>query len=229
MPMQRSFLSFSSMVALAALAACAPGRVAVVGPMASPQPMAESLQSETRLVEPTRIDFTWELNEAGARVKGVGVARVEPPYRARLDLFLEKGETVISAALVGDDLRLPPGAPDDILPPVALMWGTLGVFRPIEGARLIGGDRLENRAERLRYAYTQDRELHFEVGPGTVLAVELLEGASVVEWVRLETEPEGSYPASATYRNLIDFRELKIVTTSVRRAGPFESAIWDPR
>jgi hypothetical protein len=217
------------MVALTALAACAPGRVAVVGPMTAPQPMAESLQSETRLVEPTRIDFTWELNESGARVKGVGVARVEPPYRARLDLFLEKGETVISAALVEDELRLPPGAPDDLLPPVSLMWGTLGVFRPIEGARLVGGDRLENRAQRLRYAYTQGRELHFEVGPGTVRAVELLEGASVVEWVRLETEPGGSYPASATYRNLVDFRELKIVTTSVRSSEPFESAIWDPR
>jgi len=223
--LQRSF----ALVLTVVITACAPGRVAVVGPMAAPQPTAEALSRDTRLVEPTRIDFTWELNESGSRVHGAGVARIEPPYQARLDLFLDNGETVISAALVDDDLRLPPGAPDDLLPPVALMWGTLGVFRPIDGTRLVGGDRLENRSGRLRYEYTEGHQLHFEVGEGAVHGVELLEGESVLEWVRLESSVDGAYPASATYRNLVDFRELKITTTSVVAAEPFDAAIWDPR
>ena len=50
------------------------------------------------------------------------MARIEPPSKARLDLFLDNGEGVLSAALVDDELRLPHGAPEDILPPVELMW-----------------------------------------------------------------------------------------------------------
>ncbi|MDE0897975.1 MAG: hypothetical protein OSA81_03065 [Longimicrobiales bacterium] len=222
----------TAVVAIAGLlgaSACGPQRTAVIGPINDSAPLARATTEGTRLTEPTRIDFAWELNESGARVKGVGVARVEPPYRARLDLFLEGGETVISAALVDDDLRLPAGAPDGLLPPVDLMWGTLGVFRPVEGTTLAGGDRLENGGERLRYRYSGGNEIHYEIVGGTVVALELLEGASVVQWVRLEADGDGRYPASATYRNLVDFRELKILRTALRATEPFADAIWDPR
>ena len=214
---------------LLGVSACGPQRTAVIGPINDPAPLARATTDRTRLTEPTRIDFAWELNESGARVKGVGVARVEPPYRARLDLFLEGGETVISAALVDDDLRLPAGAPDDLLPPADLIWGTLGVFRPVEGTTLVGADRLDNKGERLRYRYSGGNELHYEIVGGAVVALELLEGASVVQWVRLEADGDGRYPASATYRNLVDFRELKILRTSVRATEPFADAIWNPR
>jgi hypothetical protein len=157
------------------------------------------------------------------------VARVEPPYRARLDLFLDNGETVIAAAVVGDELRLPPGAPDDVLLPVELMWGTLGVFRPLPDARLLGGDRLDNDAQRLRYAAGSGRELHYEVDGARLAAVEVLEGASLVEWVRLNGGSAGSFPEVVTYRNLVDFRELQIVRTEVAAADSFDPAIWDPR
>jgi hypothetical protein len=211
------------------LAACGPKRVAVVGPAADPAMTAERLLDRTVLPGPTRIDFSWTLNEQGSRVDGVGVARVEPPYRARLDLFLDNGETVVSAAVVEDELRLPPGAPDDVLPPVDLMWGVLGVFRPIDGATLDGGDRLENGAERLRYRLDTRTELHFEVGENEVRAVELLEGGALVQWVRLDGAEGERFPASATYRNLVDFRELVITRKSVAAAESFDPSIWDPR
>lgn len=211
------------------VAGCATGRVASVGSISDPGPVAESLRGKTNLQARSRIDFRWELNEQGARVSGVGVARIEPPFKARLDLFLDNGETVIAAALVDDELRLPPGAPDDVLPPVELMWGTLGVFRPISGTRLVGGERLPEDGERLRYAHADGRLLDFETRGGTLGAVELLEGESLVEWVRLEMGEDGRYPTRATYRNLVDFRELEITRTSARPAEPFDPAIWDPR
>jgi hypothetical protein len=183
----------------------------------------------TRLTEKARIEFRWELNEAGSRIEGVGIARVEPPFRARLDLFLDNGEGVVSAALVEDELRLPYGAPDDVLPPVELMWGTLGVFRPLASARLAGGEELEGGARRFRYAAADRVELHYEVANGRVQAVEMLEGSSVVEWVRLTAADDGGYPAAATYRNLVDFRELKISRTAVIPAESFDPSIWDPR
>lgn len=211
------------------LAGCGPKRVAVVGPAADPAVTAGRLLDHTVLAGPTRIDFAWTLNEQGSRVDGVGVARVEPPYRARLDLFLDNGETVVSAAVVEDELRLPPGAPDDVLPPVDLMWAVLGVFRPIDGATLSGGDRLENGAERLRYRLDERTELHFEVGDADVRAVEMLEGGAVVQWVRLDGAEGERFPSSATYRNLVDFRELVITRNAVAPAESFDPSIWDPR
>lgn len=207
------------------LSGCTPGRAAVAGPMPAPTSRADVYRAGTRLDGPTRIDFEWQLNEQGSRVSGQGVARIEPPYRARLDLF-HNLETAVTAALVGDDLRLPPGAPEDVLPPVELMWATLGVFRPFAGTRLIGGDQLVDEGERLRYESPGGRELHFDLRDGRVEAAEVLEGGSVLEWVRLETDPEGRYPLRATYRNLVDYRELTITRTEVSDALPFDPSIW---
>lgn len=212
-----------------AIGGCAARRAAVVGPIESPARVADELERRTQLTEPTRIDFTWRLNEGGSRIRGVGVARIEPPYRARLDLFLDNQESVISAALVENELRLPPGAPDDVLPPVDLMWATLGVFRPVEGTSLIGGERLEEGGQRLRYGYPGGDELHFELRDDALAVLEVVEGGSVVEWVRLEPSTDGRYPESATYRDLLDFRELRITRTSVEASEPFDSSIWDPR
>lgn len=214
---------------LVAAAGCGPKRLAVLGPLSDAAQTARSFEDRTRLVEPVRIDFAWELSESGSRVSGVGVARLEPPYRARLDLFLNNDETVLTAALVDDELRLPAGSPDDILPPVDLMWATLGVFRPMRETRFVGGDRLEGGAERLRYRYADGTELHYEVGAGLVRALELLEGESVVQWVRLTSDVGDRYPTAATYRNLVDYRELKITRKSVTVTDGFNPGIWDPR
>lgn len=228
-PPARRLAGALALAVAVALGACGTKRLAVVGPMQGADDAAESLERRTRLTGPTRIDFTWRLNEAGSRLSGVGVARVEPPYRARLDLFLDNGEGVISAALVDDELRLPPGAPEGVLPPTDLMWATLGVFRPVEGTRLIAGERLEGGVERLRYAYDDGAELHFEVAGDSLRALEIVEGGSVVEWVRLEPSADGRYPDAATYRDVVDFRELTIERTGATAAEPFEPSIWDPR
>lgn len=211
------------------VAACGTRGPAVIGPLPDAQAVATTLAGSTQIPEPVRIDFSWALNEAGSRVNGIGVARIEPPYRARLDLFLDNGETVIAAALVDDELRLPPGAPDDVLPPVELMWATLGVFRPMVRASLLGGEQLEEGAERLRYQYADDMALRYEVRASEVRALEYLEGESVVQWVRLTSDGDSRYPASATYRNLVDFRELVIIRDSVAVVDPFDASIWDPR
>lgn len=224
-------------VALAALAValplltatCGPRRLAVLGPVAEPEAAASTLRSGTELAEPLRIDFNWQLNEGGQRVRGRGVARVEPPYHARLDLFLDNGETVISAAMVDGDFRLPPGAPEDILPPPDLMWGALGVFRPHDGTRLLGGERLEGNAVRLRYGYADGTELHYEVLAGALRSLELVDRGRVVQRVELAPEDGDRYPVEATYRNVADFRELRLERASLQVVGPFDPDIWDPR
>ena len=109
------------------------------------------------------------------------------------------------------------------------MWGALGVFRPAPGSRLLGGDRLDDTAHRFRYTTRSGEELHYEVLDGTLRSVELLHGDAVVQWVRVAAETGDSYPNEATYRNLQDYRELRITRDTIREAEPFDPEIWDPR
>ena len=211
------------------LSTCGPRRLAVVAPVADAETAASELRGGTELEEPLRIVFAWHLNEAGRRMRGRGVARVEPPYKARLDLFLHNNETVLTAALVDGDLRLPDGAPDDILPPADLMWGVLGIFRPPAGTELLGAEHLEGGAMRLRYGYPDGTELQYEVVDGSVRMLELLEQGQVVQRVQLEPRPGDRYPVEAVYRNMADYRELTLERESLQAVAPFDAEIWDPR
>ena len=217
-------------VALVPLAAasCAPRSALVIAPAVDAQQTALRLEEQTRLEGPIRIVFDWELNEAGIRVKGRGVARIEPPYRARLDLFLGNNEPILKAALLGGTLIMPPGSPRNILPPPNLFWGTLGVFRPDYGAELLGGDELAEDALRLRYRYEDGKELHYRIEDGSLRRLELLDSGHVVQWVEVELDAETRYPAQATYRNLAAFRELKITRDRLERVEPYPPDIWDP-
>jgi len=218
----------ASVLGTALLSACGPRQPAVLAPIPDAEVHARALEHETRLEGPLRIVFGWQLNEAGSRVSGRGVARVEPPYKARLDLFLGNGETVVSAALVDGELRLPAGAPDDVLPPADLMWGALGVFRPEDGTQLVGGDRLEGESLRLRYRYGDGSELHYQATGGSLRSLDLVEDGHVVQRVEVAASDGTGYPVEATYRNLTRFRELKLTRESLQRVGPYPADIWDP-
>src|SRR5687767_7371380 len=121
------------------LAACSGANVAVT-PQAPPQTqLAQQLIDSTALRRPLHLVFSWSFSEENARFSGRGSTRIEPPYKARLDLFGPRGETYLSAAAVGDELRLPPSLPPGlaaIIPPIALLWSGLGVLRAPEGASL---------------------------------------------------------------------------------------------
>ncbi len=210
------------------MASCSPRQFVVVAPAMDPQQTALRLEDHTRLEGPIRIVFDWELNEAGVRVKGRGVARLEPPYRARLDLFLTNSEPILKAALLGGRLILPPGAPRQILPPPDLFWATLGVFRTEYGMELLGGDELEQDALRLRYRYEDGKELHYRINDGMLRTVELIESGSVVQRVEVELDAESRYPVQATYRNLAAFRELKLTRDHLERVESYPPDIWDP-
>ena len=208
--------------------ACVPGRPAVVAPVPDAAERARELEEATRLHEPLQIVFGWWANERGVRARGRGAARVAPPARARLDLFLENGETAMRAALVDSEIRLPPGAPDDMLPPPDLMWAVLGVVHPSPRATFDGGDELEDGSIRLRYGYPDGTELHYQVLGTALQRVEVLRGGRVVEEVELVVGADGPRPTEATYRHLTDFRELSLVRESMEVVAPFPEEIWDP-
>lgn len=170
--------------------------------------------------------FHWGLTERDGRFSGDGVTRVAAPYRARLDLFGPRGETYLSAALVGMDLRIPQAANDAPLPPPALFWSALGVFRPPPAATLVGTARdgstlaLEyaRGEEHWRFQFRNNHLRHAEwQGPG--------KGRRTVE---LKGEGAFGLPRQAVYRDWIAFRELKLELREVEEVHGFPADTWRP-
>ena len=188
------------------------------------------IEARTQLKTPIRLIFDWSVREPGLRSSGRGVARLEPPYRARLDLFTGRGETVLRAALVGDELRLPEGASSELVPPPALFWSSLGIFRPGGDYRLVGGWEADDSTLRLSYeSDTRPNLLYALDGNGDVAALALLRDGETVDELSLSLPLRDGFPIEATYRNLIDFRELTLTLDTVEAVESYPSDIWFPR
>ena len=215
-----------------ALAACAIASCGSPPPPETPAPRIDAEQVALRLElsglqGPARILFSWSVSERDARFAGRGVARIEPPFKARLDLFFASGETIARAALVNDDLRLPPGTPAGILPPAELLWGALGVFRPGPLTALIGADDLGGGRVRLRYLRPDGIEVRYTVLANRVELVERVQQGKTVETVTVEGGPASPYPTQATYRNILAFRELKLSRDSVQVVEAYPPDLWE--
>ena len=155
------------------------------------------------------------------------MARVEPPDRARLDLFLDNGETAGVAVLVGDELRIPTAVSDDLIPPPPLLWAVFGVFRPGLDAAFVDGAVADGTLT-AEYALPAAGRVRFRVEGGTVREAEFVENGRVVERVEASDRHDGSYPAEAAYRNLPAYREVKLELESFEYVDPFPPDIWSP-
>ena len=225
-------LRAAAVLSFALATACAtPGYLrvpALAGLSAEAEQAALMAARDIRLAGARQLRFAWSAREPDFRGSGVGVARVEPPDKARLDLFLDNGESAAIAALVGDELRVPDALPLQLVPPPALLWATLGVFRPGADAELLGG-RVADGVLDVQYRLPRGDRLHFRLRDRTILDVSLLEGEDVVERVFVSAPEEGSdYPAEATYRNLRDYRELKLQLEFHEQVDSFPPDIWRP-
>lgn len=155
------------------------------------------------------------------------MARVEPPDKARLDLFLDNGETAGVAVLVGDELRIPTAVPDDLIPPPPLLWSVFGAFRPGVDAALLDGAVAEG-ALTVEYALPTGGHVRFRVQGGTVREAVLVQNGRAVERVEASARGDGPYPAEAVYRNFPAYRELKLELVSFEHVDPFPPDIWRP-
>lgn len=215
---------------LAVLSACGGAlRPAATPATASAEPLAAAtfarvLAERTIPARPQRIAFTWELDEAGARFRGAGVARVAPPDRIRLDLFGPRGETYLAAALVGDSLRMPAAVAGRIeLPPPMLLWSALGMLRLPAGAAplsvsVTGADTL------LRVRLDADAVADFRVAGGELRAARRLVSGGVRESVE-RSRSGGS--VRAVYRDWVAYRTLTLTLTSASEVDAFPGDTWN--
>lgn len=172
--------------------------------------------------------FEWSVREPDLRLEGDGFVRLQDPDRARLDLFMDNGEAVLSASLVEDQLRAREGTRLEVVPSAALLWASLGVFRPGEGATLLGAEAYDEDTYRLRYSLPDGDELRYEFRAGRVTGAELRHEGDAVHRVVVTRGEGAGLPAEATYRNLASFSELKVTVQTVERVDSHPSDIWYP-
>ena len=172
--------------------------------------------------------FQWSVREPDLRAEGSGFARLQHPDRARLDLFMENGEAVLAASLVEDRLRAREGTRLNVVPSPALLWASLGVFRPGEGVTLLGAEVFDDGSLRLRYRLADGDELRYELRSGRMTGAELRHDGNATHRVTLNREGGGELPKEATYRNLATFSELKVTVETVERVDSHPSDIWYP-
>jgi hypothetical protein len=212
------------------LAGCAPAAVQPPVSQDPPQPqLARQLLDATALRRPLQLVFSWSFTEQNARFSGQGATRVEPPYNARLDLFGPRGETYLSAAAVGDELRLPAALPSGlraIVPPIALLWTALGVLRAPEGAAL---QYTQQRGDTLLVGYAREQERwSFRAVGGKLQYAEWNGPDSGRKTVELRGSGSHNLPAVAVYRDWPAFRELTLTLDRVNEVASFPADTWYP-
>jgi hypothetical protein len=190
--------------------------------------VAREALSATMPESPVQITFDFRLREADLRFSGRGVARIQPPYRVRIDLYTNQGESLFRAALVESDLRVPPGVPRELAPPPALLWAALGVFRPDSQLHLLDGTLGEGGAVTLQYGAEGDMTLRFRLVDRLLTRAEILDGNHVVEEVDLELDPVEKDVVETVYRNRASFLELNFSLKSVQNVDSFPPDIWYP-
>ena len=190
--------------------------------------VAEDALAGTMPDSPVQINFDFRLKEADLRFEGRGVARVEPPYRVRIDLFTKQGEALFRAALVDGDLRIPPGVPRELAPPPALLWAALGVFRPDSRLRLEGGRGGGNGTVTLRYGGDAGEDRRFRLEKGLLTRAEIHEDGHLIEEVDLDLDESSENVVETVYRNRALFLELTFSLKSVENVESFPSEIWHP-
>lgn len=235
--MQQSiYLRFTALVvtalAVVGTTACAPGLQEPAGtPVPDPRAVAAKLVRASIPESPRQATFAWTLNEAGTRLQGRGVARFEAPERLRLDLFGPRGETYLSAALIGDTLLVPPAVQGRItLPSPSLLWGALGITHPPAGAQLVSATRTEQDLI-LRYQSPDGQFFQFQADRSSeaprLREVERLGDSGVLESIELSYNTEGMLERTR-YRDWPAYRELVLDIEEITDASPFPTGIWTP-
>lgn len=222
------------MAAASALAACAPAATTQTpapapgqpaAPAADPAAIAAELQRATSPASGRQVSFGWELDEAGARFRGQGVARFVAPARFRLDLFGPRGETYLAAALVDGQARVPAALAERFaLPSPALLWAAVGVVAPPADARLLAAET-EGGATTLRYQLGED-QLEYRARGGRLESVRRRSRGGVAESIDLTYNAQGV--SRAQYRDWAAYRTLNLTPESSTDVASFPEGTWSP-
>ena len=200
------------------------GCAASTGGMGAPDEQVETrLESATAPAHRAQVVFDWNMTDRDARFSGRGVLRLDSAQRARVDLFGPRGETLAAAIVENEVMRVVPQAAASMLPPPALLWASLGVFRPPVDAPLTGTAAGDGS---LTLEYLRDRiQWRFRFEGDRLRAVEWTDGSGRRS-VELTGAADLGFPDQAVFRDWTEFRELTLRVTEVEESAAFEPDVW---
>lgn len=190
----------------------------------TPDPVAEQrLEAVTTPVHPAQVTFDWHMTDRDARFSGRGVLRIDSGYRARVDLFGPRGETLAAAVVEDGIMRVAPEAAAAMLPPAPMLWASLGVFRRPEDAPLTG-TRASGNGISLEYS-RDGTAWRFRFEDERLRAAEWTDGSGR-RTVELTGTAGLEFPGQAVFRDWTEFRELTLRVTDVEERAAFEPDVW---
>jgi hypothetical protein len=198
-------------VLLLGASSCAPRAGSLSGtPVPARFPSAELPRGSQRIL------FRWEYVDQALAAKGEGIARVTAPDSVRMDFFLDGGLGGGYAIVIGDSVSTPGGdQARRYLPPVALLWATLGrlaVPAVPDTIAKVDGNTLRadiGRNPVWRVTFTGDR----------LVRLERIVGGKRLEWVARSGQ-------DVRYQNERSSRSLTLRISSSNEAPAFDPAIW---
>jgi hypothetical protein len=206
-------------VRLAALVVLVAGcaRAPRAGPLTG-VPVAASIP-DTRLRHGhRRIIFDWEYKERVFSAKGQGVARIAPPDSVRIDLFLANQASAGFVIMIGDSLTAV--AQDEArrsLPPVPLLWASLGVVRVVATDTVARQD-----GDTLRVEIGRDPTWRL------AFASRLLHRMERISAGRIEQTVERRDSTYVVYRQPAAGRSLVLTIRRFIADAPYDATIWRP-
>jgi hypothetical protein len=204
----------AGLLAIAALAACRPPRVAALPGEVAP---VQALPKGTLPAGRRQITFQWEMRDGDMSARGDGVARIASPDSVRLDFFLGGGFGSGVAVLIGDSLQVPgPDFARKLVPPRALLWAALGRFDvPAEPDTVVRVDAGVLRAD-IGAPVHWRATFHGD----TLSRLERVDGGRLQEWV------DRSSDQRVQYRNEAARRSLSLVILRSDVVASFDPSIW---
>ncbi|CAN5789890.1 hypothetical protein BH23GEM10_BH23GEM10_18150 [soil metagenome] len=206
---------------LAGLIGCAAAGGAADAPPdpAAAAALAVATSPEYRL----EVLFDWNMVDRDARIGGRGLLRLDRAARARVDLFGPRGETLAAAIMDGTAMRVVPQAASAMLPPPALLWAALGVFREPEDAPLTA-TRVDGDQTRLEYSRDRTRWT-FQFAGSALRSTEWTDGSGR-RTVTLTGDAGFDVPRDAAFRDWTEFRELNLSVTAIEERTSFDADTW---
>ncbi|HUF49267.1 MAG TPA: hypothetical protein VMN60_00445 [Longimicrobiales bacterium] len=191
-------------------------------------PAAVDSVAEARIIAATapqrrlHVLFDWTIRDPSVNMSGKGVLRLDRGERGRVDLFGPRGETLMAAIVENDQMRMVPAFASGMLPPPALMWSVLGVFRrpdlPLTRT-VVDSDAVtleyERDGTRWRFRFVDDVMRGTEWTSGTGRRTVALSGTAAF-----------GVPRDIHFRDWTEFRELNMRVTDVEETQGFDADVW---
>lgn len=163
-----------------------------------------------------KIIFHWTYSDRDFRATGDGAARLAPPDSVRVDLFVSGGLGGASAVLIDGDVRtFGDERMRSYLPPVPLMWASLGRLAvppaPDTTARVEG--------DTLRVDIGQDPRWRVIFVGDTLHRLDLIDGDRIRQWMARQGH-------QVHYQQIQARRSLDLTITRVDTVPAFDETIW---